>query len=185
MYQILETFTLYNSEDDLIQLLKNRNVHAVSLLYDKYSAALFNVILRVVQAKEIAEEVLQDTFTKAWRNIDTYDATKGRFYTWLINIARNSAIDATRIKNYKRQNERLDNLTSRMEMQLSTSFNPDIINVKKLTEILPPDHKILIDLIYFEGFTQAEAAEWLSIPIGTIKTRLRVAITLLRALFGS
>ena len=83
--------TLRNADETIIELLRSRNADGVSLLYDKYSGALFGTIVRVVQSKELAEEVLQDTFTKAWRNIDSYDTSKGRLYTWLINIARNAA----------------------------------------------------------------------------------------------
>jgi RNA polymerase sigma-70 factor, ECF subfamily len=178
----LETFTLNNSDDTLISLLKTRPQHGMSMLYDKYSAALFNVILRVVQAKEIAEEILQDTFTKAWRYIDSYDMGKGRLYTWLVNIARNSAIDATRAKNFNRRNEDIENPKSIVNQPVTT-INTDTIGIQKLTESLSPELKILIDLIYFEGFTQAEVAEHLSMPIGTIKTRLRLAMSILKRSF--
>jgi RNA polymerase sigma-70 factor, ECF subfamily len=178
----MDTFTTHHSDEHLIELMKNRRSQGISMLYDKYSSALFSAILRVVRAKEIAEEVLQDTFTKAWRHIDSYDVTKGRLYTWLLNIARNGAIDATRTKNFGRQNDPLDTVKS-IDNQLITSFNTDTIGVKNLTEQLTHEHKILIDLIYFEGFTQAEAAEHLSMPIGTIKTRLRMAMTILKRIF--
>jgi RNA polymerase sigma-70 factor, ECF subfamily len=173
-----------NADETIIELLRSRDAEGVSLLYDKYSSALFGVIFRVVHSKELAEEVLQDTFTKAWRNIDSYDTSKGRLYTWLINIARNSAIDATRAKNFKQQNQPLDNVVNTIDTQQSTSINPDTLDIRRLTENLPPDYKVLVDLIYFQGFTQAEAAEHLSMPIGTVKTRLRAAMSTLKQLFS-
>jgi RNA polymerase sigma-70 factor, ECF subfamily len=180
----LEPFTPRNADETIIELLRSRNAEGVSMLYDKYSGALYGTIFRVVQSKELAEEVLQDTFTKAWRNIDSYDTTKGRLYTWLINIARNTAIDATRAKNYKQQNQSLDNVINTIDAQQSTSMNPDTLDIQRLTEKLAPEYKVLIDLIYFQGFTQAEAAEHLEMPLGTVKTRLRAAMSMLKQLFS-
>jgi RNA polymerase sigma-70 factor, ECF subfamily len=180
----LELFTPRNADETIIELLRSRNAEGVSMLYDKYSGALYGTIFRVVQSKELAEEVLQDTFTKAWRNIDSYDTTKGRLYTWLINIARNTAIDATRAKNYKQQNRPLDNVVNTIDAQQSTSMNPDTLDIQRLTEKLAPEYKVLIDLIYFQGFTQAEAAEHLAMPLGTVKTRLRAAMAMLKQLFS-
>ncbi len=155
----------------------------MSLLYDKYSGALFGTIMRVVHSQEIAEEVLQDTFTKVWRNIESYDTSKGRLFTWLINIARNSAIDATRQKDFKRQNQSLDNVVNTIDTQQSTTLNPETIDMRQLTEKLSPEYKDLVDLIYFQGYTQSEAAEQLNIPLGTVKTRIRTAIIRLREFF--
>jgi RNA polymerase sigma-70 factor, ECF subfamily len=180
----LEPFKPRNADETIIELLRSRNADGVSMLYDKYSGALYGTIFRVVQTKELAEEVLQDTFTKAWRNIDSYDTTKGRLYTWLINIARNTAIDATRAKNYKQHNQSLDNVINTIDAQQSTSINPDTLDIQRLTEKLAPEYKVLIDLIYFQGFTQAEAAEHLEMPLGTVKTRLRAAMAMLKQLFS-
>ena len=179
----MDTLALRNTDETIIELLRSRQSDGVSLLYDKYSGALYGAILRVVHSKEIAEEVLQDTFTKAWRNIDSYDTGKGRLYTWLINIARNAAIDATRAKNFNRQNQDLDNVVNTIDTQQSTSINPDTLDIQRLTEKLAPEYKVLVDLIYFQGFTQAEAAEHLSMPLGTVKTRLRAAMLTLKQLF--
>ena len=179
----MDTFAIKNTDETIIELLRSRHSDGVSLLYDKYSGALYGVILRVVHSREIAEEVLQDTFTKAWRNIDSYDTGKGRLYTWLINIARNAAIDATRAKNFNRQNQDLDNVVNTIDTQQSTSINPDTLDIQRLTEKLAPEYKVLVDLIYFQGFTQAEAAEHLSMPLGTVKTRLRAAMLMLKQLF--
>jgi RNA polymerase sigma-70 factor, ECF subfamily len=181
---ILEIHTPRNADETIIELLRSRNADGVSLLYDKYSGALFGTIVRVVHTKELAEEVLQDTFTKAWRNIDSYDTSKGRLYTWLINIARNTAIDATRAKNYSHKNQPLDNVVNIIDTQQSTSLNPDTLDIQRLTEKLAPEYKSLIDLIYFQGFTQAEAAEHLAMPLGTVKTRLRAAMNILKQLFS-
>ena len=172
-----------SADEQIIELLRLRETNGMSLLYDKYSGALFGTILRVVRSQEIAEEVLQDTFTKVWRNIESYDTSKGRLFTWLINIARNSAIDATRQKDFKRQNQPLENVVNTIDTQQSTTLNPETLDMRQLTEKLSPEYKDLVDLIYFQGFTQSEAAEALNIPLGTVKTRIRSAITRLREFF--
>jgi RNA polymerase sigma factor (sigma-70 family) len=174
---------IHTSDEQIIEQLRLRESGALSVLYDKYSGALFGAIVRVVHSQEIAEEVLQDTFTKVWRNIDSYDASKGRLFTWLINIARNSAIDATRQKGFNRQNQPLENVVNTIDTQLSTSINPETIDMRQLTEKLSPEYKDLIDLIYFKGYTQVEAAEALNIPLGTVKTRVRAAMTRLKEFF--
>ena len=175
--------TPINADENLIEMLRRRDANGVSLLYDKYSGALFGAIVRIVNSREIAEEVLQDTFTKIWKNIDSYDPSKGRLFTWLINIARNSAIDATRGKNFGRQNQQIENVVNTLDTQQNTTINPDTMDVRRLTEQLSPEYKSLIDLVYFQGFTQAEAAEELNIPLGTVKTRLRTAIGRLKQMF--
>jgi RNA polymerase sigma-70 factor, ECF subfamily len=179
----LEVQLLQTADARLIELMHNRNPRCISLLYDAYSRALFGIILHIVQNHELAEEVLQDTFTKVWRNIDSYDDRKGRPYTWLVNIARNTAIDATRTKHFKQYNQSIDSAINTIDTYRNKSINTDTIGVQKLTETLPKNYKILIDLIYFQGFTQSETAEYLAIPIGTVKTHLRSAMMLLKQLF--
>ena len=175
--------TPITADDNIIELLRRQEMNGISLMYDKYSAALFGVILRVVNNREIAEEVLQDTFTKIWRNFDSYDGTKGRLFTWLINIARNSAIDATRRKGFNQKNHELENVVNKIDEQHSTTLNPETLDVRRLTQSLPPDYQNLIDLIYFQGYTQVEAAKELDIPLGTVKTRLRSAMVKLKDMF--
>ncbi len=179
----MEQTTPLSAEEQIILLLRQRDTAGVSLLYDKYSSSLFGVILRIVGKQEVAEEVLQDVFTKVWRNFESYDVVKGRLFTWLINIARNSAIDATRAKGFNRKNYELENVVSTIDAQNSTMPNIEGLDLKHLTERLSPDYRILIDLLYFQGFTQAEAAENLNIPLGTVKTRIRAAILKLKEMF--
>ena len=157
----------------------------MSFLYDNYSAALFGVIIRIVESQENAEDVLQEVFVKIWKNISSYDSSKGKLYTWLINIARNTAIDSLRVKGHKikSQIQSIDNSVRRINKQYSTSIQPDHIGLKTLVNKMKPEYKQLIDKLYFEGYTQEEAAEELNIPLGTVKTRARAAISQLREFF--
>lgn len=154
-------------------------------LYDMYSASLYGVIYRIVQHEEIAEDLLQDTFVKIWNSFPLYDSSKGRLFTWMVNIARNLSIDKIRSKDFRNssKNQDLENTVNVIDDQNSTAINPDIVGVKELVQQLKPDQKSILDLIYFRGYTHVEAAEELGIPLGTVKTRMRMAIITLRKFF--
>jgi RNA polymerase sigma-70 factor (ECF subfamily) len=173
------------SEEELVRLLKNGDKAALGILYDNYSAALFGVILRITDSQENAEDVLQEVFVKIWNNINSYDRAKGKLYTWLINIARNSAIDSLRAKDYKVKSKirSLDNSVGIINRQYHVSTQADHIGLKTLVEKMKPEYKLLIDKLYFEGYTQKEASKELNIPLGTVKTRIRAAIGQLREIF--
>ncbi len=81
------------TEQELVAAIAQQSSDALSELYDRYSAALFGVILRIVKSESLAEELLQETFVKVWNKAESYDSSKGRIFTWLLNIARNGAID--------------------------------------------------------------------------------------------
>ncbi len=170
-------------QDQLIIRLQRQDRSAIGELYDAYGGALFGVVLRIVQSRELAEQVLQDTFVKAWRNGASYDASKGRLFTWLVNIARNTAIDATRTAHYQhyRKTDPLDNLAYKSG---GDSLNPDHLGVQEVVARLDDKYRSLIDLVYFKGYTQEEVSEETGIPLGTVKTRLRYAIGELRKIFG-
>lgn len=173
---------LLMQDQQLINRLQAQDSTAIGNLYDAYGSALFGVVLRIVQQRELAEQVLQDTFVKAWRNGASYDASKGRLFTWLLNIARNTAIDATRTAHFQKS-RKTDSLDSLVYSPGGESINPDQIGVRDVVSRLDEKYKSLIDLVYFKGYTQEEVAEETGIPLGTIKTRLRYAINELRGIF--
>jgi RNA polymerase sigma-70 factor (ECF subfamily) len=88
-------------EHELVALLKAKDNQAFSYLYDNYAGALCGIVKQIVGDMELANDVMQEVFVSIWRKIDTYDASKGRLFTWMLNIARNAAIDKTRSKNYQ------------------------------------------------------------------------------------
>ena len=174
-------------EDERLALLQQRDRRAVSILYDQYSAALHGVIYNIVQSQETAEDLLQETFVKIWLNFSTYDAQKGRLYTWMLNIARNLAIDKTRSAKFS-INKKIQNIeksVNAIDAEQFSTLEPDHIGLKQVVEQLRPEQKELIDLVYFYGFTQAEAADKLGVPLGTVKTRIRSAMGALRKIFTS
>lgn len=170
-------------QNELIFRLKQQDRGALSQLYDMYNAALYGVVLRIVQSPELAQQVLQDTFLKVWKNSASYDSTKGRLFTWLLNIARNTAIDATRTSHF-RHSQKTDNLETLVHKPGNETLNPDHLGLREIVNALDEKYKSLIDLIYFKGYTQEEVAEETGIPIGTVKTRLRFAMNELRKTFG-
>lgn len=180
--QLLESKTKYN-EHELVGLLNEQNNEAFNYLYDHYSGALFTIINQIVPDKDTAADVLQEVFVNIWRKINTYDASKGRLFTWMLNIARNAAIDKVRSRGY-RDNKRNQPMMETENMGLTISSNPTIADVglKKVLTTLNEESRKLIDLSYFQGFTHEEIAKLLGIPLGTVKTRIRTAIIQLRTM---
>jgi len=170
----------------LIAALGKRDKIAAEALYDMYSASLFGVISRIVIDTDTAEDVLQDTFVKIWNSFASYSAEKGRLFTWMVNIARNLAIDKIRSKDFKNQNknQELENNVTFIDEKRNTVYNPELLGIKDLVEKLKPEQKSILDLVYFKGYTHVEAADELGVPLGTIKTRLRMAIVQLRKNFN-
>lgn len=173
-------------EKELVIELKNRTKLGFDCLYDMYSHALMGVIHRIVQVEEISEDVLQETFIRVWNSIGNYDSGKGSLFTWLLNISRNMAIDKIRSKGFRNESKNQDseNLVDIIDSVNNISFNPDTLGILKMVEILKPEQKVVVELIYLKGFTHVEASEELGIPLGTLKTRLRSGIMELRKLFN-
>lgn len=165
-----------------MSLLKSRDSKAFSYLYDNYSASLYSVIAQLVNDIEIANDVLQEVFINIWRKIDSYDPVKGRLFTWMLNIARNASIDTLRSRSYQntRKNQSLQENTEWPEPGKPDLVNIDNIGLKRVVERLKKEHRVLIDLAYFKGYTHEEIAEIEDIPLGTVKTRIRNALMQLR-----
>ena len=167
-------------ESELVLLLKQRKESAFNYLYDNYSAALYSVIISIVPDRELSNDILQEVFVKIWRQIETYDVTKGRLFTWMLNIARNASIDALRSKNFQQRQQNKELTEHIDETGGSTQTNTDKIGLRKIVYKLKAEHRVLVELSYFEGFTQEEISKMLNIPLGTVKTRLRTALIQLK-----
>jgi len=161
-------------------LLQQRNEKAFGYLYDNYSGALYGIVNSIVTEKEIANDVLQNVFVNIWRKIDLYDASKGRLFTWMLNIARNSAIDELRSRGY-RESQKNQSLGENVDVA-GTATGPAIqdVGLRKVLTKLKGELRILVDMSYFQGFTHEEISKVLNIPLGTVKTRIRTALIQLR-----
>lgn len=161
--------------------MRNKNDQAFGYLYDHYSGALYSVIRQIVPDAELSNDVLQETFVNIWRKIELYDETKGRLFTWMLNIARNAAIDKTRSKGFQ-QSSRQQPLLDADGAYGTVRPGVDDFGLKKVLQKLKDEQRLLIDLSYFQGFTHEQISKALDIPLGTVKTRIRTALTQLRSL---
>ena len=172
----------YLNEAQLIDSLKKRDQAAFSYLYDNYAAALYGVIIKIIGREEEANDLLQESFVKIWKSIATYDDSKGRLYTWMLNITRNTAIDLLRSSKFKksRATDNLEDNTNHIKGNLGNTIKVDNFGVKKIVDALEEKYQKIIELSFFKGYTHEEIAQELSIPLGTVKTRSRSALIQLK-----
>ena len=172
---------------NLLHAIARRDEQALACLYDRYRLILFGLLLRILNSREEAEDVLQEVFLQVWRRAADFDERRGRAFTWLVTLTRSRAID------------RLRQLGSRERLALSTidfvgdaASNPALdafrseqrqIVARALAE-LSEEQRRALTLAYFEGLTQAEIATRLSSPLGTVKTRMRSGMIKLRELLS-
>jgi len=168
----------------LVNLIQQGTREGYNYLYDNFSDALYGVIFNIVQDEEITNDLLQDSFVKIWKNISSYDSSKGRLYTWMLNICRNTALDALRSKGFKMRNKIQSWEDSVNEFKTtSESMNIDTIGLRKAVDLLKPEHREIIDILYFQGYTQMEASDVLNMPLGTVKTRIKIALREIKKIF--
>jgi RNA polymerase sigma-70 factor (ECF subfamily) len=173
------------AEDNMLYCLQSNDQRHFQKLYNWFSPALFGLILKWIKDKEVAENLLQDVFIKAWRCRKLYDAGKGRLFTWLYRITRNICIDHLRSRNFKNKMAMLpeENMNSLKTSFIEDSLLNDTIGLRKLVDGLRQEEKEVVELLYFKGFTQKQVAEVMNIPLGTVKTRINKAIRELRYFF--
>lgn len=147
---------------------------------------MYGVIFRIIRKEEIAEEILQDVFIKIWDRFDHYDSAKGRLFTWLVNVARNQAIDKTRSKEISKAKKTADieNVVHRIDDKDYVEQAIDGIGVAEILKRLSEDQRFVVEHLYLKGYTQSELADEFNIPLGTVKTRLRMAMQQLRSTLG-
>jgi len=171
-------------EKHIVELLQERNDKAISLLYEHYGDTLYGVAKKVVRDEELAQDVLQESFVKIWKKSDSYDASKAKLFTWLFRITRNTAIDKLRSVNTKSDKE--------IQMDVSDVYNlgvesikPELIDVRENLDKIENKYQIVLEALFFHGMTQQEASDELDIPLGTIKSRLKIGLRELRKIYGS
>jgi RNA polymerase sigma-70 factor (ECF subfamily) len=165
----------------VIVLLQEQDREAISWLYDHYAPALYGIVFRIVHSEEIAQDIVQETFIKAWRNGPSFDRKKGTLFTWLLNIARNQAIDKTRSASFRRRQkiQPIDQTVCNNK-RLSAEPSTDHIGLNKMVGKLESKYREVIELTFFRGYTHKEAADFLGLPLGTLKSRVRIALRELR-----
>ena len=169
-------------QEQLVAQIRARSKDAFSYLYDNYSAAIHGSISRIVNNEDVAEEVLQDAFMKYWDKIDQYNSSKGRFFTWMVNISRNLAIDKLRSKEMKKvgKTDNIETYVTGIDKARLSHQHEDGIGMTDVVKTLRAEEKFVIEMVYFKGYTQSEIAKEFDIPLGTVKTRLRMALKNMR-----
>jgi RNA polymerase sigma-70 factor (ECF subfamily) len=172
---------------DLISLLKNKNQESFSALYDSYSRALYGVTFKMVQDSDVAKDILQEVFIKIWNHSDKYDSHKGTLFNWMLNITRNSCRDYFRSKHYCIQKLVSENSLEKVNIgnnDFYLTYQEENGELYGLTQSLDTKYKEIIDLVYIYGYSQQEVSQMLNLPLGTVKTRSRTAIKILRELYN-
>jgi RNA polymerase sigma-70 factor (ECF subfamily) len=173
---------LAQSESYITQLLKAGDKKAIAYIYDKWADTLYGVIYNICKDESIAKDVLQETFLKVWEKSSTYDEQKARLFTWIYQIARNKAIDAYR----KIKKERTENIQTASLIVSNTKSDQRLYHseLEKQISNLEPKYQEVLQSLFFDGMTQMELSKKTGIALGTIKTRLRIALRELRDIYN-
>lgn len=172
-------------DERIVQLLQAQPREAIGLILNKYGGALLWTIRKVVHNEVVAEDLLQDACVKIWKNADQYDPSKGSLFSWLVRICRNTAIDRARTKIFQaRQTSRIIDETVANNKSFSAEMQTEDIGLHQQLQKLDPKYRLIIELLYFEGYTQREITDKMGIPLGTVKSRAKIALRELRQLLG-
>ena len=170
-------------EKEIVSLLEKGDKKAISLLYENYADSLFGVIKKIITDEDTAQDVLQESFVKIWRYAKKYDSSKAKLFTWLYRIAYNTAIDKVRsLKNKTGKEVQIE--TSAVYKVSSGELNQDVLDIKKHLSSLDEKYQIVINALFFEGMTQQEASDELDVPLGTIKSRLKIGLRELKKIYN-
>ena len=169
-------------DQELYRLMQAGDQQFVRLLYARYSGALYGVASRITRDDEAAKDVVQDAFVKIWRNRASYDPARSKVFTWIYQIVRNTALDKLRsAKKHMTAEIQIDG--SGVSPVTDQVINPDVIDLPAHLDQLEEKYREVLQELYFNGLTQQEASEKLDLPLGTIKTRLRIALRELRRVY--
>lgn len=182
-----------NDEVELMKRIQARDADALEELYGLYKQLLFGMVLSIVKRRKEAEDVLQEVFVTIWNKADSFDENRGNVYSWIITLTRNKAIDRIRSKGYKTQDkasvsihESLFTLEGdNLDPLETTIFSDRAELVKKALQEIPETQSQVIKIAYYRGMTQAEIADHLDLPLGTVKTRTRQGMIKLKRILGA
>ena len=172
-----------STEQHITTLLEAGDKYAVTLIFQHYAPAMSNIIRRILKDVALVEDVLQESLVKIWQNSRSFDPSKGALFTWLVRICRNTAIDKTRSRDF-RNTEKSKQAVDIVSIAEDRGEENDLerLYMRQLIGQLSENYRKLIDLAYFQGYTQKEIAENLDMPLGTVKTRIRMALKQLKAI---
>jgi RNA polymerase sigma-70 factor (ECF subfamily) len=175
------------SDTDLLKAIAQSDEGALGSLYDRYRQILFGLLVRILNSREEAEDVLQEVFLQVWKRAAHFDENRGRPFTWLVTVARSRAIDRLRTIAAR---GRLAAAATPNEWERISDADTDAFCaerseiVRQALQEIPEEQRLTLRLAYFEGLTQSEIAAKLGTPLGTVKTRMRAGMLKLRELLG-
>jgi RNA polymerase sigma-70 factor (ECF subfamily) len=181
-----DTAPTANPDDDDIALMTamaNGDRAALAALYDRHAPTLLALGLRIVKHRGEAEDLLHDVFLEAWRNAKSYDLNRGRVRTWLVIRMRSRALDVLKSARVSRRTDD-ERVAERVVGDDDPSASPDQRRVRAALSEIPPEQRTILELAYFEGLSCSDIATRLTIPIGTVKSRLAAALSKLRNTLG-
>lgn len=185
MFAFLTALFRPGVERDLVRRMQQRDPEAVGEIYDLYGRAVYSLVLRIVRKPETAQDLTQEIFLRAWTRSHLFDGEKGSLYTWLMTIARRQALDYVRsvAGRVTRVTDGLEALELKSGDNVEEGFraSADAQRVRAAMDLLPAEKRQLLELAYFDGLSQSEMAERLKLPLGTVKTWVRLALRELRA----
>jgi RNA polymerase sigma-70 factor (ECF subfamily) len=177
-----------DSDVDLLHAVARGDEAALARLYDQYRVILFGLLVRILNSREEAEDVLQDVFIQVWRRAADFDEKRGRPFTWLVTLARSRAIDRLRQLGARQRlaTGAAENQPEEVSDALADTFRSEQKEiVKRALAQLPQEQRHALTLAYYDGLTQSEIASHLGTPLGTVKTRMRSGMNKLRELLGN
>lgn len=167
---------------ELIQGLKAKDKNAFDTLYDNYSDQLYGLALKITKKKDIAEDVMQETFVKVFKKAESFDENKGTLFTWMLNICRNASIDKIR---YGQESRKIQ--IEEQHVNIEAPKNPESkrfdSELWEVLEKLEDEHKELLMLSYYYGYSHGDISKKLDMPLGTVKSKIRIAIRELRKIY--
>jgi RNA polymerase sigma-70 factor (ECF subfamily) len=177
-----------SGDTELVERLRRHDPQALAELYDRFGRVTYSLILRVVRDAAIAEDLVQETFLRVWNRVHSLDAEKGSIGPWMLAVARNRAIDYLRSTAGRERNaldlEETEHPALYLDMERDILMSDETRRVKAAMEKLSPNCRQVMELAYFEGLSQAEMAERMGQPLGTVKTWVRSALKSLRDQLG-
>ena len=164
---------------EIYNRLLSRDETGLSLLYQNYSKSLYGIAFRVLGSHFYAEDAIQKSFLKIWNNIDQYNPERSTLYTWMAQIVRNTSIDIRRLKSFQKE-EKSDSLDTSVHNVKTSRSNTDHLDISTLLEGMDEKYLFVLEHLYLKGYTQSELSKEFNIPLGTIKTRVKKGIDILR-----
>lgn len=177
--QSFKILILLKIDHKILLKLRSRDQAGLTLLYENYLSALNGIAFNILKSKAHSEDAIQRAFLKIWDNINQYDENKSTLFTWMAQITRNTALDIKRLKSFEKEHKS-ESLDPTVHNNKTTQINTDKIDVKSLIDGMDEKYAFVLDHLYLQGYSQSELSKEHGIPLGTIKTRVKKGIEILR-----